>query len=276
MPNEISFLEQPLPFIGYSPLSIIYAVLTLVIGYFVLKMILGLIDRSLTKIKVPEIVKATILNLLKMIGIIAVLLAAAGVLGMEIGSLVLAMSAIIGLIFGFGMQDTIANLAAGIWLAVYRPFDIGDVVDIGGKVGKVRNISIMAVELVTADNVFIFVPSKNVWGSTITNYSRFDTRRVDVVIGVAYGTDLDTAIKVALETAKKHPDVLPEPEPSVMITELGDSSINLAVKVWTKRETYWKVKNDLTKMLYDSFNAAGIEIPYPQLDIHIRDMPRQA
>ncbi len=269
-----SILTNPLPYLGFSVINLVYAIVIIAIGYIALKITVKIVRETFRKMNIPEIIVRTILNLVKVIGWIVIILGAASALGVETSSVVLGFSAIVGLIFGFGMQDTIANLAAGVWLAVYRPFNIGDAVEIAGKVGVVKNISIMAVELHTFDNVYIMIPNKSVWGSVITNYSRNKLRRVDIIIGVAYGTDLDKAIRIALETAKNHPDVLKDPEPQVLVGGLGDSSINLAVRAWTHGSKYARVKAELMKMLYDSFNKNNIEIPYPQLDIHIRDMPR--
>ncbi|RLF76035.1 mechanosensitive ion channel family protein, partial [Thermococci archaeon] len=109
-----------------------------------------------------------------------------------------------------------------------------------------------------------------IWGSSIVNYTRMPTRRVNVDIGVAYGTDLDRAIKIAMELMENHSLVLKDPAPSVAITALADSSINLQLRAWTKTEDYWTVKGDLTKGIYNAYNKEGIEIPFPQLDVHLK------
>lgn len=205
---------------------------------------------------------------------VAVILLAVRALGIGVGSVVLGLSAVIGLILGFGMQDTLTNLAAGVWIAALRPIDMGEVVEVAGKTGKVNAVGIMSTELLTPDNVLITVPNKLVWGSVITNYTRMPTRRVDVNVSVAYGTDLDRAIKLAMELMKSHPKVLKDPEPSVVIAGLEDSFINLQLRAWAKTEDYWAVKGDLTKGIYELYRKEGVEIPFPQLDVHIKEMPK--
>lgn len=204
----------------------------------------------------------------------AVILLAVRALGIEVGSVVIGLSAVIGLILGFGMQDTLTNLAAGVWIAALRPIDMGEVVEVAGKVGKVNAVGIMSTELLTPDNVLITIPNKLVWGNVITNYTRMPTRRVDVNVGVAYGTDLDKAIKIAMDLMQNHPKVLKDPAPTVVITELADSSINLQLRAWAKTEDYWTVKGDLTKGIYEAYMKEGIEIPFPQMDVHIKEMPK--
>jgi small conductance mechanosensitive channel len=151
---------------------------------------------------------------------------------------------------------------------------MGEVVEVAGKTGKVNAVGIMSTELVTPDNVLITIPNKLVWGSVITNYTRMPTRRVNVDVGVAYGTDLDKAIKIAMKLMENHPKVLKDPAPGVAITGLGDSAINLQLRAWTKTEDFWEVKGYLTKAIYETYMKEGIEIPFPQVDIHIREMPK--
>ncbi len=271
--DQNNTFSTPLPLVGVSILQIIYAAVTLLIGYIALRITVNLLERTMRKLNAPEMVIRVTGNLVNAIGWLIIIVATASALGLETGPVILGLSAIFGLILGFGLQDTFANLAAGVWLAIYRPFEIGDFVNINGNTGTVRDLTIMAVELATPDNVYVFIPNKSVWGSVIINYSRYDTRRLDLVVGVAYGTDLDVAAKLMLEIAKNHPKTLKDPAPQVIVSELADSSINLTLRLWAKREDYWNVRNDLIKKIYEVFNANNIEIPYPQMDIHIRDMP---
>ncbi len=273
---EAGLLEKPLPALGVPPLRLLYAAAVIVAGYVVVKLVRRSVEAAMRRAGAPEIAVGAASGLVSVLAWIAVILAAASALGLSTGSVVLGVSAIIGLVFGFGLQDTVANLAAGIWLAVYRPFDIGDVVEIAGKTGVVKALRVMGVELATFDNTYVFIPSKNVWGGVVTNYTRYEKRRVEVNVGVAYGTDLDKAVKVLLDAAKETGLVLPEPEPQVVVTELADSSINLSLRAWVRREDYGRAKSLLTRRAYEALTAAGIEIPFPQLDVHIRDMPKPA
>ena len=267
-------MDKPLPYVGVTPLQMATAVAILVIGWVVTKILVGTFKRGLKKTKLPELVVEFLGRFLSALLYVVVILLAVSALGIGVGSVVLSISAVIGLILGFGMQDTLTNLAAGVWITALRPFDKGDVVTVAGQTGKVNAVGIMSTELLTPDNTLITIPNKLVWGSVITNYTRMPTRRVSVDVGVAYGTDLDRAIKIAMDIMKGHPKVLNDPEPSVVITALADSSINLQLRAWTKTEDYWAVKGDLTRAIYETYMKEGIEIPFPQMDVHIKEMPR--
>lgn len=267
-------LDEPLPYVGVKPIQVITAIAVLIVGYIVAKIIVRAFRKGLKKTKLPELVVEFLGRFLSALLYVAVLLLAVRALGIEVGSVVLGLSAVIGLILGFGMQDTLTNLAAGVWIAALRPIDMGEVVEVAGKTGKVNAVGIMSTELLTPDNVLITIPNKLVWGNVITNYTRMPTRRVDVNVGVAYGTDLDKAIKIAMNLMQNHPKVLKDPAPTVVITELADSSINLQLRAWAKTEDYWAVKGDLTKDIYKAYMKEGIEIPFPQMDVHIKEMPK--
>ncbi|WP_297510370.1 mechanosensitive ion channel family protein [Thermococcus sp.] len=268
--------DKPLPYVGVTPIQIVTAIVILVVGWIVTKIITASFKRGLRKTRLPDLVVEFLTKFFSALLYVAVLLLAVRALGIGVGSVVLGLSAVIGLILGFGMQDTLTNLASGMWIVVLRPFDIGDVITVGGHTGKVTSIGIMNTELLTADNVFVAIPNRLVWGSPIINYTRMPTRRVSVDVGIAYGTDLDRAIKLAMELMKNHPKILSEPEPTVVITALADSSINLQLRAWTKTEDYWTVKGDLTRGIYELYTREGIEIPFPQMDVHIKEMPGQS
>ncbi|NJE10451.1 mechanosensitive ion channel family protein [Thermococcus sp. MAR1] len=266
--------DKPLPYVGATPFQLASALIILIVGYIVARVLVGVFKKSLKKTKLPPLVIEFLGRFLSILLYVVVIIVALGAVGISVSPLILGLSAVIGLILGFGLQDTLTNLAAGVWIAALRPIDIGEVVEVAGQTGKVEAVGIMSTELLTPDNKFITIPNKLVWGSVITNYTRMPTRRVDVDIGVAYGTDLDKAIKLAMDLIKNHPQVLDDPEPSVVITALADSSINLQLRAWAKTEDYWAVKGDLTKGVYELYAKEGIEIPFPQLDVHIREMPK--
>lgn len=263
--------NEPLPYVGVTLFQLVSALIILVAGYVVSRVLLGAFKRSLGRTKLPPLVVEFLAKFLAVGLYLIVIIVALGAVGISVSPIILGLSAVIGLILGFGLQDTITNLASGVWIAALRPIDIGEVVEVAGKTGKVNGIGLMSTELLTPDNKLITIPNKLVWGSIIVNYTRMPTRRVDVDVGVAYGTDLDRAIKLAMELMKSHPKVLDEPEPSVVITALADSSINLQLRAWAKTEDYWAVKGDLTRGIYELYTREGIEIPFPQLDVHLRN-----
>jgi small-conductance mechanosensitive channel len=148
---------------------------------------------------------------------------------------------------------------------------MGESVVLSGQTGKVKSIGIMSTNLVTPDNQLIIIPNKLVWGSSIVNMTRMPTRKVSVDVGISYSSDLEKAIRIALDLMKSNPLVLPEPEPTVMTTELANSSVNLLLGAWTKTGDLGAVKNDLTSGILEAYKKEGIEMPFPQLDVHIKD-----
>ncbi len=266
-------LSNTIPGTSITIGGLLWALVILAVGYIIVVSFLAIFKRSLSRLGLPPLVAGVLTRLVSVILYLALVLAAASAAGFNTGSVVLGLSAVIGLILGFGLQDTINNLAAGVWIAVTRPFDKGDLVEVGGYLGTIKDVGILSTVIVRPNNEVVLLPNKSVWGSPIVNYTRNPTRRITLDVGVAYGTDLDKAVKIALEAVKNVDGVLEDPAPQVVITELADSSVNLQVRVWVKKEDYGQVKPEIIKAVYNAFNAAGIEIPYPQLDVHIREMP---
>ncbi len=264
-------LGSPLPYIGITPIQIIWAIIIFAIGVVVTKIIVYVFKKGVKRTTIPAILADFLSKLLAIFLYIVFFLMAVAALGFDVNSIVLGISAIIGLILGFGLQDTFTNLAAGFWIALTRPFNEGDYVTTNGLDGTVKGIGVMVTELLTPDNKYIAIPNKLIWGSPIINYTRKKTRRVNVDIGVAYGTDLNRAIDLAIGMMKNEKLVLKEPEPAVVISELADSSINLQLRAWTNTENYWELKGKLSKGIYELYRKEGIEIPYPQLDVHIKN-----
>ena len=172
-------------------------------------------------------------------------------------------------IAGFALQDTLANLANGLMIMVNRPFDEGDYVDLGGVSGTVKSVSIVATTITTPDNQVIVIPNKQVWGNTITNVTASDIRRVDLVFGIGYDDDIPKAMQVLKDAVAEHPLTLDEPEPTIVVGELADNSVNLLCRPWTKTGDYWQVYWDLIRDVKTRFDAAGISIPFPQRDVHL-------
>jgi small conductance mechanosensitive channel len=173
-------------------------------------------------------------------------------------------------ILAFAFQDTLGNLASGLMIMINRPFDEGDYVLVGGVGGTVKTVSIVATTVNTPDNQVIVIPNKNVWGNVITNVTASDTRRVDLVFGISYDDSIEDAQSVIDEVVRAHPLVLKDPEPVIRVHELAASSVNFVCRPWARTTDYWTVYWDLTHQIKDAFARAGISIPYPQQDIHIR------
>jgi len=188
--------------------------------------------------------------------------------GVETTSLIAVFGAA-GLAIGLALQGTLSNVAAGVMLLLFRPFKVGDLVEAAGIMGTVKSISLFVTEFATLDNVQVLAPNSQVWGSAVKNFSHHDTRRIDCVIGIAYEDDINVAFASAQAVVDEDFRVLKDPEPMIVVSELGDSSVNLTIRVWCNATDYWGLRFGLNKSLKERFDADQISIPYPQRTLHI-------
>jgi small conductance mechanosensitive channel len=182
---------------------------------------------------------------------------------------VLAIIGAAGFVIAFALQNSLSNFASGILMLIYRPFDIGEIVDVAGVVGKVESMNLLSTQLRTLDNKFVIVPNNSVWGDVITNVTGITERRIDMMFGIGYGDDIDKAQAILERLVNEHELVLKDPEPVVRLHELGDSSVNFICRPWVKPEDYWTVYWDITHAVKKTFDAEGVSIPFPQRDVHI-------
>ncbi len=206
----------------------------------------------------------TVRKLIFFVGVVVAL----SFLGVNIGPILAAMGAV-GFIVGFALQGTLSNFASGIMILLYRPYDLGDVVEVAGSVGGVSAMSLVSTTIKTPDNQVLVIPNNSIWGGTIKNITGSDTRRVDMVFGIGYDDNPDKAAKVLEEIVKANSKVLKDPAPVVKMHELADSSVNFVVRPWCKTSDYWAVYWDITEEVKKRFDAEGISIPYPQMDVHM-------
>jgi small conductance mechanosensitive channel len=197
-----------------------------------------------------------------------VLIAVLNLFGVQTTSLIAVLGAA-GLAIGLALQGTLSNFAAGVMLLVFRPFRVGEYVDIAGTAGSVAEIGLFTVTLNTPDNVRIIVPNSSVYGQTISNYAANPTRRNDLLIGISYGDDIGSAISTIEEILAADSRVLKDPAPVVATSELGDSSVNIVVRPWCTKEDYWGLRFDLIRRIKEGLEAAGCSIPFPQQDVHL-------
>lgn len=195
---------------------------------------------------------------------------ALSMLGINIGPLLAAIGAA-GFILGFALQGTLSNFAAGIMILIYRPYDVGDLVDIGGTFGKVEAMTVVSTTLRKLDNQKVIVPNNMIWGDIITNATGTIKRRVDMVFGIGYSDDIAKAQKILEEILENHEAVLKDPLPVVRVHELGDSSVNFVVRPWVETANYWDVYWDVTRSVKERFDAEDVSIPFPQRDVHLHD-----
>jgi small conductance mechanosensitive channel len=236
-------------------------ILAALIGKAVKKAVVRIVGAS-------ELLKDFIVNIIRKLIFIVGLVVALSMLGINIGPLLAAIGAA-GFIVGFALQGTLSNFAAGIMILIYRPYDVGDLVEIGGTFGAVDAMTIVSTTLMTLDNQKVVVPNNMIWGDKITNATGSDKRRVDMVFGIGYSDDIAKAQKILEEILLKHEAILKDPEPIVKVHELSDSSVNFVVRPWVKTENYWDVHWDVTRAVKERFDAEGVSIPFPQRDVHM-------
>lgn len=200
--------------------------------------------------------------------LILVLVTVLAQFGVQTTSILAALGAA-GLAIGLALQGTLANIAAGVMVLVLRPFSVGDFVDAGGVSGTIEEIGLFTTQLTTADGIYVSAPNNQLWNSVITNYSRRKTRRLELVVGIGYGDDIDTALKTLLDLAVADERVHKDPEPAVMVKSLDDSAVAVALRAWSSTDDFWALSWDMTRQVKQSFDAAGISIPFPQRDIHV-------
>ena len=199
------------------------------------------------------------------------LIVALGTVGINVAALLTVIGGA-SFIIAFALQDTLSNFAAGIMLLIYRPFDVGDMVEVGGVSGKIDQVSLVSTIIRTFDNKIVLVPNKNVWGQIITNSSTPKKRRVDMIFGIGYDDNADKAKQILTKIVKDHDLVLEDPEPTIQLHELADSSVNFICRPWVKTADYWQVHWDVTQTVKAEFDKSGISIPYPHQELHIKQI----
>ncbi|MGB1077300.1 MAG: mechanosensitive ion channel family protein [Bdellovibrionales bacterium] len=250
--------------------KVLFAILIFVIGKRVAKICVSVAKKMMVRAKVDETLSIFIGNILYGLAMAFVAIAALSKLGVDTTSLA-AILAAAGLAIGLALQGSLSNFASGVLIILFRPFKIGDVVNVSGVIGKVEAISIFTTELSTADNQLVIIPNGNITSDNITNITAKPTRRIDLVIGVGYDDDLKKVKKVLTKIVEGNELVLKDPEPTIAVLELADSSVNFVVRPWVKTEDYWPVRFDLMETIKTTLDKEGITIPYPQRDLHIID-----
>ncbi|MBW3694070.1 small-conductance mechanosensitive channel MscS [Vibrio sp. T187] len=248
--------------------NIISAIIILFIGNIVVKAVANSVSKVLEKKKMDKAVIEFIHGLVRYLLFVIVLIAALGRIGVQTASVVAVIGAA-GLAVGLALQGSLSNFAAGVLIVAFRPFKSGDYVEIGGVAGSVESIQIFQTILTTPDNKMVVVPNGSVIGSPITNYSRHATRRIDHVIGVSYGADLKKTKEVIAKVLESDERILKEPGIQIGVVALADSSVNFVVRPWVKTADYWDVYFDSLQGIKEALDAEGIEIPFPQMDVHL-------
>lgn len=258
------FLAGALPLVGHIAIGI----LIIIIALMVAGRARNFVEKAIRRARVDETLAKFFAQLAKWAIIIVGLISAIGYMGVPTASF----AAVIGgasLAIGLAFQGSLGNLAAGVMLLIFRPFKIGDVVQVGGITAKVAQIDLFTTLMDTPDNRRIIMPNGKIFGSEIENITHHPVRRVDVSVGTAYGSSVDETREVLMRAVKGTQGVLTDPAPEIYLNELGGSAVEWAVRAWSKTPDYWAVKERLTRAVKVSLDEAGISIPFPQMDVHI-------
>ena len=249
-------------------INIIMALVIFIVGRLVVKLVVGGLGKLLAKSNYDTMLIDFIKAIASAVLTVFVVIAALDKLGVNTTSFA-AILAAAGLAIGLSLQGSLQNFASGVMLLIFRPFKSGDYVEAGGTAGSVKSISIFTTTILTPDNKLILVPNGNIYGGNITNYSAKPTRRVDMVFGIGYDDDLRKAKSILEAMVTEDDRILSDPAPQVAVSELGDSSVNFVVRPWVNSADYWGVMFDFTEAVKLRFDAEGISIPYPQMDVHL-------
>lgn len=244
------------------------AAIVFVIGWWLSKILSRIIVKMIKKANVDEIVVDFIETVLNIVLKVLVVIMTVSKLGVDTTSLVAVLTTA-GATIVLGLKDSASGVVSGITILFSKPFAKGDVIEVNGYIGKVLEIQLLYTILLTLDNKRVVVPNNELASSTIINYSFMDTRRIELSIDVHYDTDVEKAKRVISHVVESHPLTLKDPEPFVRVEEYRDSSIGIAVRVWVDNDNFVNVKADILENIMKAFIKEGIEMPYPQVDVHV-------
>ena len=252
-------------------INLITAIAIFFVGKWVVNLVIKGMLNAMQKSDMDVTLRRFITNLSRMLLMLFVIIAAIHQLGVQTASLIALLGAA-GLAVGLALQGSLSNFAAGVLIVLFRPYKVGDWIEGGGVSGAVEEVQILTTVLKTGDNKRVIIPNSQIMGSTITNYSANETRRVDLVVGVSYSDDLDKVRKELEGLVAADERILDDPAVTIAVSELADSSVNFVLRPWVKTEDYWGVYFDLTEAIKKRFDEVGISIPFPQRDIHVHNV----
>jgi len=268
MENVNTYWEEYSPLIVEYGTSLIYALVVLVIGLWIVKMITGSFKKMMLKSKLDDSLIPFLSSLIGTILKVMVVISALGMLGIEMTSFIAILGAA-GLAVGMALSGTLQNFAGGVMILIFKPFKVGDFINAQGHSGSVKEIQIFNTILNTPDNKIIIIPNGGLSTGSMTNYSAMNTRRVDWTFGIAYGDNVEKAEEVLKKLIADDKRIFTDPEPFIAVSELADSSVNLVVRVWVNSADYWGVFFNMNKKVYQTFEKEGLNIPFPQMDVHL-------
>ncbi|AAN56338.1 mechanosensitive ion channel [Shewanella oneidensis MR-1] len=272
MENLEGLLKQAPDLIMTYGLKILFALVIFFVGKYFAGVAQKVVHKLLNSRKVDPTVVSFVANLSWAVVFVFTIIATLGQIGVQTASLVAVIGAA-GLAVGLALQGSLSNFASGVLMVLFRPCRVGDYIEAAGIAGTVDEITIFSTKLRTPDNKVIVAPNSSIMNGTITNYSASENRRIDLVICVSYSADLAQTKKVLTEILDNNQYVLKEPGYTVGLSELASSSINFVVRPWVKTADYWTARFEILEQIKNALDAADIEIPFPQMDIHVKQLP---
>lgn len=241
-----------------------------VLSFWALGWILGkLVDRALTVARITtELMHSVIVRMVRRVTLLIGIIVGLSTMGINIGP-ILAVVGAAGFVVAFALQDTLSNFASGIMIMIYQPFDVGDLISVGGVTGEARSMNLVSTTIATQDNQLLIVPNNAIWGNIITNITGSDTRRIDLIFRIGYEDDISRTQAIMQEVLNQHPLVLDDPEPVIAVGELGAVSVNLICRPWARTDDYWQVYREITRKVKERFQDEGLVPPYLQHNVRI-------
>jgi len=251
----------------YGP-KLVGAIITLIIGLWVIKMVMKAVKKAFQKRQIDESLTPFLISIISMLLKVILGISVLSMMGIAMTSFVAILGAA-GLAIGMALSGTLQNFAGGVIILIIKPFKVGDYIEAQGYDGTVHEIQIFNTILKTPDNKTVIIPNGGLSTGSLINYSTEPTRRIAWTFGIGYGDDVEKARQILLELFKEDDRILTEPEPMVVLDQMADSSVNLSARVWVKSGDYWAVNWKMNEEAYNRFNANGINIPFPQVDVHM-------
>lgn len=249
---------------------LVAALVVFLIGHIVIRFVVKKFRTGKLANKMEPMLHSFLGSVIKIGSYLLLAVAVVAILGIETASIITVIASA-GAAIALGLQGSLSHLAGGVMLLIFRPFKLGDFVDVCGHSGTITELGIFYTEITTGDNRVCVIPNGNLIGSSMVNYSVKETRRVDLEFDVAYGTDVETAKQVILNEVAKVGAVLEDPAPFIRMTEMAGSSLKITLRVWCKSADFWDVKFDLTEGINKAFSEKKIEVPYQQIDVHVKN-----
>ncbi len=266
-PIQMLWLKFYEAVMAFGP-RLIGAIATLLIGWWIIRIIQNSLRKAFEKRNMEASLRGFMNSLTGILLKTLLIISVIGMLGVQMTSFIAILGAI-GLAIGLALSGTLQNFAGGVIILLFKPFRVGDYIEAQGHAGSVNEIQIFNTILKTPDNKTIIIPNGGLSTSSVVNYSAEPRRRVDFLFGIAYGDDVDKAREVLKRIIDKDKRILKEPVPFIAVKELGDSSVDLVVRVWAEAANYWPVFFDMHEQVYKTFSKEGLNIPFPQMDVHL-------